>query len=54
MDVYATEEEFTKQQNYLQLFLGKKFYETRLPLLVSLIMNKGNLWRTGKQAMTYK
>lgn len=34
--------------------IGKKFYETRMPLLISLIMKKGNLWKTNKQTMTYQ
>ena len=33
--------------------LGKKFYETKMPLISSLIIKKGNLWRITKQMATY-
>ncbi len=48
------EEVFRKQQDYFDAFLGQKFYETKMPLLTNLIMKKGNIWRTTKQAMTYR
>ena len=54
MQVIADQDVFIKQQEYFQTFIGKKFYETRLPLMISLIMKKGNLWRTGKQSMAYR
>jgi hypothetical protein len=52
--VVVDEEQFKKTQNYFDAFLGQKFYETKMPLLTSLIMKKGNLWKTNKQAMTYR
>ena len=45
---------FTKQQDYFQTLMGKKFYETKLPLIMSLIMKKGNLWKINKSANTYR
>jgi hypothetical protein len=42
-----------KQKDYFEAFIEKKFYETRLPLMISLVMKKGNLWKTGRHAMTY-
>lgn len=54
IEMIVDEEVYSKQQNYIDALLGKKFYETKLPLMTSLIMKKGNLWRTGKQSMTYK
>lgn len=54
IEMIVDEEVYSKQQNYIDALLGKKFYETKLPLITSLIMKKGNLWRTGKQSMTYK
>jgi hypothetical protein len=54
IEVVTDENVFKKQSDYFQAFLGKKFYETRLPLDTSLIMKKGNMWRMTKQSMTYK
>ena len=45
---------FKESEDYFKAFLGKKFYETRLPLETSLIMKKGNIWKMTKQSMTYK
>ena len=54
IEVVTDEDIFVKQQDYFQAFIGKKFYETKLPLIMSLIMKKGNIWKTNKQMMTYK
>ena len=54
IEVVADEADFVKQQDYFQAFIGKKFYQTKLPLLMSLIMKKGNIWKTNKQLMTYR
>lgn len=37
----------------MDCMLGKKFYETKMPLISSLIIKKGNLWRITKQMATY-
>ena len=54
MEILAEEEVFVKQQDYFQAFIGEKFYETKLPLIMSLIMKKGNLWKTNKSLQNYR
>lgn len=53
IEVVTQEDVFVKQKDYFEAFIEKKFYETRLPLIISLVMKKGNLWKTARHAMTY-
>lgn len=53
MEIVIDEETFLKQQDYLDCILGKKFYETKMPLITYLVIKKGNLWRVSKQMSTY-
>lgn len=33
--------------------IGRSFYEVNLPLISSLIMRKGNIWKVNKQSLSY-
>jgi hypothetical protein len=54
IEIVVDEPVFKQSEDYFQAFLGKKFYETRLPLETSLIMKKGNIWKMTRQSTTYK
>lgn len=43
-----------KNIDFYDSILGKTFYETKIPLLTSLILKKGNLWRISKQLPIYR
>lgn len=42
-----------KYEDNYDCILGKKFYETKMPLLTSLVVKKGNLWRINKNLKVY-
>lgn len=53
-EIITDEAEFLKNENYYDSILGKTFYETKIPLLVNLILKKGNLWKINKHLPLYR
>ena len=44
-EILIDEKSFMKEQQYYDSFLTSKTYETKLPLQISFIINKGNMCR---------
>ena len=54
MEIISDETEFLKNQDYYEGLLGKTFYEVKMPLLINLILKKGNLWKISKHLPLYR
>lgn len=54
MEIVVEETEFLKNVNSYENYLGKSFYEIKMPLIISLILKKGNLWKISKHLPIYR